>query len=339
MKLKKYLFFLLAAVLFSTGCVSSRYIDIEVLTAPQDTLLQKMSAVAVAQNILLPEEKDCGEYYFFYNMKLYDSACRKEALASAFKDGLREMLDDSEIFYCAGDTVFPEAATAAQQMSGVEMAAYFPEADAMIVIDDFSITDETDYILTYFAGYAQTVAAVSATIRFFDLRSKSFITIRQFSDWVYWISEEMDYYGFLDIERQRGKLLEYLAYEAGKKFAVSVFPVWTAERRAILVAPFNDFIMQNAADAALRGDWKRAVYLWDGLSKEKGLKIRAASAFYNMAVCEELNGDFERALELLDKADLRRKRKIHHEYRKILQARIEEERKLDALEPDEAINE
>ncbi|MDR0364508.1 MAG: DUF6340 family protein [Bacteroidales bacterium] len=338
MNLKKYYIFLLSTLLYFSGCVSSRHFNIEVLKVPQDTLLKKMPGVATAQNLLLPSEENCGGYYFFYDVKVYDSTCRKEELVSAFKDGLLSILGDSQFFYSVADTVFPAVETAQRQLSGVEMISHFKDrdADVLMVIDDISIMETTNYISTYYAGYAYTMAMVSAIIRFFNVEDNSFITIKRFTDNIYWTSEgEMDYLAFLNIENTRGELLNYIAYQAGEKFATSLFPTWKTEQREILVSPFNNQIMINAANAALRHDWDRAVYLWDGVSKEKRWKSRAASAFYNKAVYEELNGNFEQALDFVNEADRLHKRKRHENYRTILNKRIEEQEKLDAFLPDE----
>jgi len=128
--------------------------------------------------------------------------------------------------------------------------------------------------------------------------------------------------------QDREFILEHLAYEAGKKVASYFFPAWVSVTRMVIVPSGNEW--QRASEAALAGSWERADFFWEALSKEKSKKKQSA-AWFNRAVYQEINGDFETAADYVRRADALCHRKIHRTYLNVWEQRMLMEQQFDAL--------
>jgi hypothetical protein len=200
--------------------------------------------------------------------------------------------------------------------------------DILLILNGFKMTDEAYFVPSVYGGYAVTRGIVSTSLVFYDVVSQLLLGRKSSTDSVYWISKEMSRYEFANLERERASILEYLAYEAGKKVASYFFPAWESVDRVLIVTSGKE--SQRASEAALAGSWKRANYFWEVLSKEKN-KQKQSAAWFNRAVYQEINGDFETAINFVKRADAIYYRKIHRVYLDVLEERIRTQQQFESL--------
>ncbi len=113
----------------------------------------------------------------------------------------------------------------------------------------------------------------------------------------------------------------YAGASVAEEFAKQVAPVWISDTRTIFDR--GNSAMEQAAEYAQSGAWLDAAAIWQRLASAKDAST-AAKASYNMAVANEMLGNFELALEWLSKAQKLSPelRDIDH-YRGIIESRVE----------------
>ena len=319
---KRAYFFLIISILLC-GCSVNSYLTIDVLKPAQQPVLQKAADVALITDVFNPEK--CGQYYIYENRSVYDSACRVRLQAEIFMEGMEDIIAESQFF-----TGVANIGMFKKNMPFTDMLSLSQDAnpDILLVLNAFTMKDETYFVPSIYGGYGVMRGIFITSLLFYDADSQSLIGQKTLLDTVYWVSEEISRYEFVNLERDRESILKYLAYEAGKKVATYFFPAWANVTRALIVAQGKE--SQSASEAALAGSWERANYFWEALSKEKNKKIQSA-AWFNRAVYQEINGDFETAVDFVKHADALCYRKIHHVYLEVLEQRIDMQRKFDTL--------
>lgn len=314
-----------------SGCSSGVYFTIDILKPPEESFLRQKPGLGLVQNTVQPFIDSCKTKYVFENRVGYDTTCRKQSLALAFMTGVKTSIDDSQFFFSSSDTILTPRTRMSKKFDESEILAHFQhyDTDAVLVLEDIKMEDETFFIPVYGYGYACTKAKVTADIRIYDVETGTSVATQKLSGTVYWNSDEILYNDYLYLERSRGEIIVYLAYEAGKQMAEKYVPVWHTVNRMLITA--NNKALQKSVDAALAGDWERACYFWDGIAKEKKGKAKIAAAYFNKAVYEEINGDFEQALKYAEQADNIYRRNMHRRYIEALEERMELQEQLDIL--------
>lgn len=115
---------------------------------------------------------------------------------------------------------------------------------------------------------------------------------------------------------------------AGDAYGVRIAPSWVSYRREIFSRASGSEGMKRARRMAQRGDWADAAQIWERLSKSSDSRL-AKRAMYNLAVAAEMNGDFNRALELARMAANNYNLRIADNYIFSLNRRLEELQRLD----------
>lgn len=105
----------------------------------------------------------------------------------------------------------------------------------------------------------------------------------------------------------------------GEQFAFRLLPFKVREKREYFVK--GDPKLELAKRYAQAGDWDEAGNIWSDLSDSGDEKV-AGRASYNMAIINEINGDFDKALEWAKKAYVIYEIDIALDYINILENRI-----------------
>ena len=318
---RKYVFFIM--ILSLCGCSVNTYLTIDVLKPAKQPVLQKAADVALFTDIFNPEQ--CRQIYVYDNRNIFDTTCRVRLQAEIFMEGMQDVIAESQYFMDVANIGLLE-----KNMPFSDMVLLSQDVNPaiLLVLNAFKMRDETYFVPSIYGGYAVMMGITSTSLVFYDVASQSLLGQRTLSDTVYWVSAEMSRYDFVNLERDREYFLEYLAYETGKKVASYFFPTWASVTRTVIVPPGIEW--QRASDAALAGSWERADYFWEALSKEKNKKKQSA-AWFNRAIYQEINGNFEAAMDCIKRADAIYSRKIHRTYLNVLEQRILVQQQFDAL--------
>jgi hypothetical protein len=113
--------------------------------------------------------------------------------------------------------------------------------------------------------------------------------------------------------------------QIGRNYAHRLFPSYTRVRREYYVKGSDNF--EVAKRRAQTGDWDGAAELWNREINNKKAKI-AGRAHYNMAISNEINGNFNEAVDWATKSYTDYNIKEALDYIRILKRRIENEDEL-----------
>jgi len=293
------------------------------LKPAEQTLLRKSADIALITDVFNPEK--CGQNYIFENRKVFDTTCRIRLHAEIFMEGMQDVVRESQFFADAANIRLLEKNTSFSDMTELARDA---DPDILLIINDFKMRDETYLVPSISGGHAVTRGIFSISLIFYDVKPQPLLRQRALTDTVYWISHEMSRYEFFKLERERESILEYLAFEAGKKVASRFFPAWVSVDRILVVTSGKE--SQRASEIALAGAWERADYFWEALTKEKNKKKQSA-AWFNRAVYQEINGNIETAVNFVKQADAIYSRNIHSVYLNVLEERIRMQEEFEAL--------
>jgi hypothetical protein len=323
MGMKQYFFVIISMLL--CGCSVNTYLTIDVLKPAKQPVLQKTADIALITDVFNPEK--CRKSYIYENRSVLDTTCRVRRQSEIFMEGIQDIIGESQFFTNVANIGLLQKNTPYSDMLLLSQDA---NPDVLLVLNGFTMKDETYFVPSIYGGYGVMRGTFIASLVFYDVASQSLLGQKNLLDTVYWVSDEMSHYEFVYLERDRASILDYLAYEAGKKVATYFFPAWVNVTRVLIVPSGKE--SQRASEAALAGSWERADYFWEGLSKEKNKKQQSA-AWFNRAVYKEINGDFETAIEFVKRADALHYRKIHHTYLEVLKQRVLMQQQFDALMP------
>jgi hypothetical protein len=312
---------------FLYGCSVNSYLTIDVLKPAKQPILQKSADVALITDVFNPEK--CGQYYVYDKRSVFDSTCRVRLQAEIFMEGIEDIIAESQFF-----TNVANIGVNKKNMPFSDMLLLSQDAvpDILLVLNDFTMKDETYFVPSIYGGYGVMRGTFITSLLFYDVASQSLLGQKTLLDTVYWVSQEIYPNEFVYLERNREYILKYLAHEAGKKVATYFFPAWASVTRVLIVSQGKE--AQRASEAALADSWERANYFWEALSKEKNKKTQSA-AWFNRAVYQEVNGDFETAVDYIKRADALRHRKIHRVYLDVLEQRIGMQRQFESLMLDD----
>ncbi|MFO8022144.1 MAG: DUF6340 family protein [Perlabentimonas sp.] len=207
----------------------------------------------------------------------------------------------------------------------VEQLAEEDNADLVISLEYIRVTPEVDSY-SYWDGatnayYGYLSMKIYAYWRVYDLNSKKVTADFLYKDTLVW--EENDYSRVRIGNQLPGffSAASYCGYQTGLEYAKKIAPSWMDERRFYYIRGSKN--MRQAVDFADENSWKNAASLWQKVINNPDTKPEvAAKAAFNMALANELNGNFDVALNWLDKSEDFHKLEEIDWYRKILSMRI-----------------
>jgi hypothetical protein len=153
----------------------------------------------------------------------------------------------------------------------------------------------------YTRFYGSLTNNIYAYWRVYDLNSQKVFADHLFTDTLIW--EEYD-----DSKIYVGLQLpgffssaSYSGYITGLEYAKKISPTWMDEERIYFHKGSKE--MKNAVEFVSNNQWLDAASQWQMVLGKEGLKPKlGAKAAYNMAVANEMLGNFEVAIEWLNKS-------------------------------------
>ncbi len=322
MTLKKILLIALGLLLLSS-CIPYRSIDIQYFDKPKQSLPITSGKVLILSNLYnreLPNKKAMMEWAL-------DSVASSEAVNSLgellLASPIYEELMPVNSFYYRSDTSKVILPLSWEQIA--EISTKNEDAEVIVSLDYMRINPYSDNIPKWENGiksyYGYLDIAVYCYWRVYDLRSKKISNSFLHRDTLSW--EATDW-----VEVRTGNQLPgfftasaYAGADAAEKYAKLIAPTWNNDTRILFNG--NSRYFSQATTFAEKGNWIDAAALWQKHTGDKNRSIAAKAAF-NMALANEMLGNFEVALEWLNEAQkLNPKLKEIEDYRSIIEERIE----------------
>jgi hypothetical protein len=207
----------------------------------------------------------------------------------------------------------------------VEELALETNADLLISLEYIKLTPKTsgysfwDGAMQAYYGYLSM--NVYAYWRVYDLYRKEVLAEHLFRDTLLW--EQTDYYRVSVGDQLPGffSSASYCGFLAGEDYAKKIAPSWMDEQRVYFIKGPKP--MKLAAEFAQKNQWLDAAAQWQAtLQKYNGRPQLVAKAAFNMAVANEISGNFEVALDWLNKSEASYSLPEVKWYRKILEHRL-----------------
>ncbi|MGE5394463.1 MAG: DUF6340 family protein [Candidatus Saccharibacteria bacterium] len=179
----------------------------------------------------------------------------------------------------------------------VQQIASNTGADAVVLLDMFSAFYSLYPISETNRVAAQVVSASIWTV--YDPANYRILHHTSMIDTLYW--DGMDEKGEYLYSRIPGKkpAIAIAAGLQGVKYSKNLVPFWKQVNRQILSCDKEEFPV--ALNLAKKNKWKEASAIWEKYTESKNKKFRLQS-MYNLAVSHEMEGDIERAQQLLSDA-------------------------------------
>lgn len=284
--MKKYMMWALACVLSS--CTSVRILSFEELAPAKYNFPADVRTVAVVNN--MPELSSTSEKGVLTLGELNaDGKTAAEALATSLADSryfYQVVICDSAL--CAKDKVH-----AALSQEEVKKLSSDLGADLIFSLDRVMIhTAKEDVFYPEWAMVWQAVKVkVTPVLSIYAPFREKPLHVVTATDSVYWDMSN------LPSDKQ---LMAESGQMAASMLTSQLVPCWKTVERSYFGGGCVE--MRDAEVCVGENDWKGARELWTGLYnryKKGGLKMKAA---YNVALSYEMEGDFDKAEEWLDKA-------------------------------------
>lgn len=306
-----------------SACIPYRSIDIQYYDKPKQIMPITSGKVLILANLYhreLPNKKAMMDWAL-------DSVAALEATNS-----LGELLLISPVYeelapinsiYYRNDTSKVILPLSWERIA--DISAKNNDAEVIISLDYMRINPYSDNIPKWENGvrsyYGYLDIAVYCYWRVYNLRSKKISNSFLHRDTLSW--EASDW-----VEVRTGNQLPgfftasaYAGADAAEKYAKLIAPTWNNDSRIIFNG--NSKFFSQAMVFAEQGNWFDAAALWQKHTNDKNRSIAARAAF-NMALANEMLGNFELALEWLSEAQkLNPKLKEIEDYRSVIEERVE----------------
>lgn len=208
----------------------------------------------------------------------------------------------------------------------VQELAQGTNADLLISLEYIKVTPKTDgyqyWDGTMQAYYGYLSMSIYAYWRVYDLYEQKVHAEYLYRDTLVW--EESDYYRVQVGDQLPGffSSASYCGFLVGEQYAKKIAPSWMDEQRIFFA--MGPKPMKRASELAQNNQWLDAAALWQQVLRKHSNRPKiVARAAYNMAVANEILGNFDVALEWLKKSEDAYILPEVNWYRKIIEHRIE----------------
>lgn len=296
---------LLIAVLLTaiTSCApQKRLIDIQTLKPSELRVPKDFSQPIIISNIYKGIEDD---YESMAQAALDSTAALEAAIV------LSESLNESPLFqglnipvksyyrHDSSRSILPF------DWSTVDRLCSDDNADLLISLEYIKITPNTDSYPFWdgaaYAYYGSLTMNVYAFWRVYDLRARKVLAEHLHRDTLIW--EEYDYTNVKIGYQLPGffSAAAYCGYLAGLEYSQLIAPTWMDEQRLYFASGSKE--MRNASELVASNKWLDAAAIWQRVIQNPDSKdeLKAKAAF-NMAVANEMLGNFDVSLEWLSKS-------------------------------------
>ncbi len=217
--------------------------------------------------------------------------------------------------------------------NAVETICSNDSADMLISLDYINVSpDFTSY--SYYEGYSKLYYGnltnkLVAFWRVYNLNDNKRCSETLIRDTITW--DKSDFTPLILGQQLPGlfSAAAYSGYFVAEKYAKRIVPVWVDEQRIYFSRGSSE--MKVASQFVEKSKWLDAAAQWQKvIAKSKKSPKLAARAAYNMALANEMSGNFEIALEWLDKS--KKFDFIYYEsiYRQVILERIKTKEKLNS---------
>ncbi|MDD2549200.1 MAG: DUF6340 family protein [Bacteroidales bacterium] len=213
----------------------------------------------------------------------------------------------------------------------VENMASATDADLVISLEYIKITPKTDsypYWDGAFQGYYGYLSMdVYAYWRVYDLYNRELVSNYLFRDTLIW--DEYDYFPVEVGDQLPGffNSAAYCGYLVGDEYAKKIAPYWADEQRFYYVKGHK--LLRNAANLVINNQWEDAANLWqEVIDKYPNREELAAKAAFNLALANEMLGNFDVAIDWLEESEKYYRLQRALVYKSVLKERIKHLEKL-----------
>jgi tetratricopeptide (TPR) repeat protein len=119
-----------------------------------------------------------------------------------------------------------------------------------------------------------------------------------FRDSLFWYdyTDDVSVYSRKDFN----EAMRYLSSCLGEKLSINFIPYWSADKRWYYTSFFSEW--KRASVFAAKRKWNEAEAIWDGLLPKTKNRKQQARLYSNLALCSEIKGDFNKAIEHAEKS-------------------------------------
>ncbi|MDR2385322.1 MAG: DUF6340 family protein [Tannerella sp.] len=118
-----------------------------------------------------------------------------------------------------------------------------------------------------------------------------------FQDSLFWYNDAATFFSADEMYSQKEvqEAMWYLSSYLGEKLKVNFVPHWSIDKRWYYTNLFSEW--KQAAVYAAKGKWTEAAACWDDILQKTINKKQQAQLYLNLALCSEIEGDFNKAIE------------------------------------------
>lgn len=311
--------------IFLTSCLSVRYIDIEYYDYnPKQHRMQ--GDILVLMNL---HKRDTGNPVGLLDWSM-DSLASEEACNALVKMLKQSPWYENSTFYkqtvIRSDTlkvILPLTWDTLEQLSDSSNNHWVVSLEYLKIRPKYDTFARWRGDFKEFYGYIDV--SIYAYWRVYDLLNRNITHGHLHTDTLSW--ENTDWIEVVPGNQLPGvfETAAYAGADAGERFAQILAPQWQKDSR-VLFAPSTDSELMKAYELARIGKWADAASIWQKSYKSANAR-KAAQAAFNLALANEINGNFEVALEWLDLAQSKSPTLKHlDEYKGIIAKREENNR-------------
>lgn len=333
--------FILLAML-SYSCMPTRSIVIDIPQPAQKELPASVQSITLVSQAVdekfsdLPADSLQKKFYqkrFDLDTVIYDMQ-----MADTTLKALGELLYESGRY----DYVIPEArflrassnARPAPELSWQDVAALAEtfDTDAVLSLDYLKTNVVTEfgsdsYFRPYEVSAYSTVAAsmrieYEAFFRVYYPEQKQILLSESIKDTLYWEDADETVRGlfsrFTTVKQALTETGIVIALDLTEKIAVR----WRPERRRYFTSGNSQ--LRQGDQAAVSGDWQKAISIWEDVAREAGSKSVKSKAQLNLALGYEILGNVEQAIDWALESYETMYRPLTYEYLETLKRRKSE---------------
>lgn len=312
----------LVIILFSSCVTNKQLIDIQTLKPSELKIPNNFNQPIIVASIYKGIE---GDDQSLAQAALDSTAALEAAIV------LSESLYDSPLFQGISIPVKSKYRFDSSQLilpfkwDKVEDLCSENNADILISLEYIKLTPKLESY-PFWDGYSQAYYGsltmnVYAFWRVYDLNARKVVAEHLHRDTLIW--EEYDY-SPVEIGYQLPGFFSsasYAGYLTGIEYSKLIAPTWMDEQRVFFSRGSKE--MREAAELVSNNEWLAAASYWQKVIQSPNSKPElAAMAAYNLAVANEINGNFDVAIDWIEKSTEFFTFPEQNWYKKILELRI-----------------
>ena len=295
---------LLFSILLSiSSCVSYKKLTIEIVKPAGYSIPREIRKLAIVSRNL-KYESDTLQNYHERNNRLIkdkiqfnpDSLARKTCIDSLAVNLLKQNRFDSVFIYPVN--YFPlirVKKVGPNKADWYKIITQETRTEGLVILDMFSCF----YSNLQNEGSDAGANVVTSNIWTFYDAKKQKITDRFVQiDTLYWDGRDESGQKRIRIPAKK-EAITLSSGVIGQNYSKHLIPSWTMVYRDVMDCKNAD--LRNATKLALKGNWEASSDIWKKYTDSNNTRNQIV-ALYNLALCSEMNGDVDQAIEFTDRA-------------------------------------